>query len=548
MSETLVHSSPSSGGRTARTASRVGAVMVGMLLLGCSAAVLAFGLWRVQCPGLYYDEVLFVEGWQPHPHFTWVVHGLPVMSLSYLGALKSWLYWPLAHRLTPALVRAPTVLMAVVSLWLTAAVATRLAGTAAGIAVACLLAVDPAFLFLHRLDWGPIAIATLLRTASLLLILRWRAGGGNWCAIAAAFLVGVGLYDKVIFAWYVAALAAAIVATRRHWPRPRPHVVAGGALALIVGAAPLVAYNLKDPLATLRDNAILTTRPLGRQIVERGTLIVDTLAGGDVYFFVNGQRLARPLPCPGLSPRLARVFCGRFPLRGAWLPWVTAASLVVVLASGALRTSFATRFVAVLLAAAIAVILPLAQATGAHHVAMMLPFPQLLLAVVAGEAWRHRLRWRWPAVSLIVAVLATGAAVSLRTAVSFAGLCGRGAWSPATYRIAAFADAHAHDRVLLGDWGFAAQIHALAPRAAPEDWSWALIDDRARPADVLPEPGRRTFLLVHTTGATVSHAARGRAFAHVRAAGLLAKRHDVVTDLDGRPTAFVLELVPRRRR
>lgn len=521
--------------------------MVGMLLLGCSAAVLAFGLWRVQCPGLYYDEVLFVEGWQPHPHFTWVVGGVPVMSLSYLGALKSWLYWPVAHRLTPALVRAPAVALAVLSLWLAAAVGRRLAGTAAAIVVACLLAFDPAFLFLHRLDWGPVAIATLLRLASLLLILRWRAGGGGWCLVVAGFLIGVGLYDKIIFAWYVAALAAAILATWRHWPRPRLRVLAGSAVALAIGAAPLLAYNVENPLATFRDNTILTTRPFARQVVERGTLIVQVLAGADVYFFVNGQPLRSSLPCPGLSPRLARIVCGRFPLRGAWLPAATLVALLAVLTSGALRAAFATRFVAVLLAATIAVILPLAQATGAHHVATMLPFPQLLLAVVGAEAWRHGLRWRWPAVLLIVAVLATSLAVSVRTVVSFAGLCGRGAWSAAIYPIAAFADAHVHDRVLLGDWGFATQIHTLAPRAAPEDWSWALIEDRARPADLTPQPGRRTFLVVHTHPTTVSRVARQRAFAYVRAAGLRAKRRDVTTDLDGRPTAFVLELVPRRR-
>jgi hypothetical protein len=526
----------------------VAAVLVGLLLVGCSVAVLAFGTWRVQCPGLYYDEVLFVEGWQPRPHFAWVVDGVPIMSLSYLGALKSWLYWPLQDRLSAGLVRLPTVLLAIVSLWLTAAVAARLAGTAAAIAVACLLAVDPALLFVHRLDWGPVAIAMLLRMASLALLLRWRSSGGGWCVVVAAFLIGVGLYDKVIFAWYVMALALAVLTTWRQWPRPRFGLLAGAAVATLIGAAPLVAYNLQFPLTTFHDNAILTTRPLLRQIVERGTLIVHTLSGADVYFFVNGQRLTKPLPCPGLTPAVARIVCGRFALDGGWLPWATVAALVAVGASRALRTAFATRFVAVLLAGIIAVILPLAQATGAHHVAMMLPFPQLLLAVVAAEAWRQRLRWRPAAVLAVVVVVGTSLAVSARTVASFAGLCGRGAWSPATYRLAAFAAANAQHRLLLGDWGFAAQIHTLAPQATPEDWSWALIEDRASAADLRPQPGRRTFLLVHTVGTTVAHVARQRAFAYVRAAGLHAKRHDVATDLDGRPTAFVLELVPRRRR
>ena len=531
--------------RTARTASRVGALAVALVLAGCSAAVLIFGTWRVQCPGLYYDEVLFVEGWQPDRHFAWYVGAVPVMSLSYLGALKSWLYWPLHDRLSVDWVRVPWVLSAVVCLLLTYLICRRLAGRGAGMWAALLLAVDPAFLFLHRLDWGPVAIAMLLRLTSLARVLRWRVAGGGARLVAAAFLIGVGLYDKVIFAWYVAALVMAALATWQWWRVPRMRVAAASFVALALGALPLLAYNLRFPLATFGNNPILTAEPLLRQLANRLTLMADTLSGAAVYDFVNGQPLARPLPCPGLPPWLAGFVCGPFPLDGAWLPPVTILVLIAVIVVASLRNGFATRFLAVLTVGVGLIMLPVAQATGAHHVAMLLPFPQMLLAVVVVEAWRRRSRWRLPLVAALFGVLATGFAVSTRTLVSFGGLCGRGVWSPATYALADFAAAHPRDRLVLADWGFASQLHTLAPHATLEDWSWALRDDRATPADVAPVVDRRTFLLLHAHATTIFGPARGRALAHVRAAGLRAKPVEVARDRDGRATAFVLELVPR---
>jgi hypothetical protein len=271
------------------------------------------------------------------------------------------------------------------------------------------------------------------------------------------------------------------------------------------------------------------------------------LSGADLYFFVNGQPLPAPLPCPGLPPWLAQIVCGSFPLAGAWLPIVTVLALVAVLVTP-LRNVFATRFVAMLATFVGVIMLPVAQATGAHHVAMMLPFPQMLLAVVTAETWRRWPLWRLPVVAAYLAVLATGLAVSTRTVVAIGGLCGRHGWSSGTYALAEFAAAHPHDRIVLADWGFASQLHTLAPAAQLDDWSWALQEDRATPADLRPLPGRQTFMLLHTHATTVFRPARRRALVHVRAAGLRAKRVAVARDLDGRPTAFVVALVPRARR
>ena len=64
---------------------------VGALLLGLELSFLAG-------PGIQEDEALFVAPFLTSTSslYEWRWGGLriPVMSMDYLGALKSWLYWP----------------------------------------------------------------------------------------------------------------------------------------------------------------------------------------------------------------------------------------------------------------------------------------------------------------------------------------------------------------------------------------------------------------------------------------------------------------------
>jgi uncharacterized membrane protein len=499
-------------------------------------------LWRIRCPGLYYDELWFVNGWRPNDLCAWCPGGVPVMSLSYLGAIKTWLYWPVAEHLSPAMLRVPTVLAAALSLVLAYAATRRLAGRGAALLAAALLAVDPAFLFFQRLDWGPVAIGILLRAGSLLLLVQWRDQGGSWRLVATAFLLGLGLYDKVIFAWYVAALAVALVATRRSWPAPSGRVLAASAAALTLGAAPLLVFNVATPLATFRQNAFVERVLLVPLIRERLELIAHTLDGRALYEYVNQQPLTALLPCPQLPPAWGAWLCGPFPLAGSLFPLALAIALGLALLVRPLRTDVASRLLAVLVAGTAAMMVPVPR-VGPHHVPVLLPFPQMLVAVVAARCATRWPRWRAGLALTILLVIASAAAVSIRTAVSFAGLCGRSAWSAAIYRVADFVAAHPHDRILLGDWGFNCQLRALSPTVPVDDVSWALIRGDATPAAFRPVVGRRTFLLLHHRRTEFLPQTRRRAFALLRAAGLRARKIAVLRDLDGRPTTYVVELL-----
>ena len=528
---------------------RLGTILV---LGGCVGFTLALGLWRIDCPGLHYDEVFFVAGWSPLGAFEWRPNGLPLMQISYLGAVKTWLYWPVANHLSPALIRVPPLLAAGFSIFLAYCATRRLAGRVAALLAAVILAFDPAFIFLQRLDWGPVALGALFRIASFLLLVQWRDQGGWWRLPLAAFLIGLGLYDKVIFAWYVVALGAALVATRDHWPRPSARVVLFSALSLALGAGPLIAYNVVSGFATLHSAVLDPRQPLAVLLPTHLNLIADTFGGRRLYEMVNRASLQAPIACPGLSASWAASLCGRFPLDSSWFPMALAVAFLLVFVLRPLREDTACRILGLLVAVTAAVFMPIglgkasgvATELGPHHAAMLLPFAEMFVAVVGVRAARQGWAWRVPIGLGLVIVLMTSAAVSVRTAASFAGTCGRGGWSPAIYQARDFVQDHAGDRILLGDWGFYCQLRVLAPHVPLDDVSWELQRDDLEPARLQPTPGLRTFLLLHRRDSALFTSARRRALGIIRRSGWQIRRTRTLRDLDGRPTADVVEILP----
>lgn len=134
---------------------------------------LLIATWRLSEPGLYFDEVLFVNAALGCPHGELFVHknwhGVPVMLMPYIGALKAWIYYPIfqVFDVSGFSVRLPMVLWGACSIGLTYLYASRLFSPMVGWIAACLLAVEPGFIFHTRWDWGPTALMMLFKSLFL---------------------------------------------------------------------------------------------------------------------------------------------------------------------------------------------------------------------------------------------------------------------------------------------------------------------------------------------------------------------------------------------
>jgi len=357
--------------------------MVGALLLGLQLSFLAG-------PGIQEDEALFVapflRGAAALYEWRWGGLHIPVMSMDYLGALKSWVYWPVFSVWHPGVwsMRVPVALLSVVTLLLFADVARRVAGRRVALAAALILATDAVFVLVNVFDMT-VCLLLLATVAFLRLLQRQYLG--------AAFLVaGLALWYKAIFLFPLVAMllafAVAYPTAVRRWLTLRNLAVAAVCLAL--GAAPLIAFNLARHGATFQASQDLPGVPAGEKLV----MLQHTLDGRafehymirstlDEKIAVSGSSMADVVvgwyreshlgPGSGLAPLLALALLA--------LPFLRRSSLFPALV-----------FSWVAAGAAYGAMLVFRDAgAGPHHTVLLDPAPQFIVAAsvaALAERWR----------------------------------------------------------------------------------------------------------------------------------------------------------------
>ena len=139
--------------------------------------VVMAGRW-IASPGLQYDEVLFVNAATGEPTNGLFVAkrllGLPVMLMGYIGALKAYLYYPVfqVFGVSPETVRWPVILVSLATLAFTYLVARFTFDRLVSALVVLVMSVDPTFMYLTKLDYGPVALMMILKVAALFFALR----------------------------------------------------------------------------------------------------------------------------------------------------------------------------------------------------------------------------------------------------------------------------------------------------------------------------------------------------------------------------------------
>jgi hypothetical protein len=241
----------------------------GAIALGLAAAI-AFALLagvRLTAQGPHYDELHQAVG-----AFTWIgepppstfcldFHGVCVLTTSYSAAIKTNLYG-LFLRLSGrgfsvADWRWLAILLVAASFPLFAAGAWPVLRRSEIAFMLLLLTTDGSLLLLTRFDWGPVALAFLLRISMVAVWLRGEASDspppGNTFALGV--LAGLATFEKLSSCLLVLALAVLIPGDRRR--RTRGHLAAA-LLGLGAGALPLLLVNLgwlakNGELISLRD-------------------------------------------------------------------------------------------------------------------------------------------------------------------------------------------------------------------------------------------------------------------------------------------------------
>ncbi len=411
-------------------------------------AALGFAILSVALlpyPGLQDDEVLFTAPLYGPPGTR-----IPLVLMSYLGTLKTWLYRAIFALAPPSRwsVRLPMVLAGLGTIWLTWVWTRRLAGPRAAAFAVALLATDSVFILTNTFDWGPVALQHLLLMGGLVAIQQWLQTDSKWFVALGFFLWGLGLWDKALMLWPLTGMAIATLCVypseARRQIRRDPFLIA--CAALLLGALPMVRYNILHRGETLSANTRLSIREIPRKAEE----LRETLNGSALLEFMVATT---PGPIAGTPRTLVermsvgiRTLLGSQP--GNWMLPAFGLSLAAL--------AFLRRRILVFLLIAMAVTwLQMAANTGTggsvHHVILLWPFPCVFIGIAFGGLAERIPR---SAVALVAVIVFVNV---LNTNENLADLVlngSAGGWTDAFYRLTGALYRYRAGEIAVVDWGY----------------------------------------------------------------------------------------------
>lgn len=437
-----------------------------VVLIACGLFI-TLGVLFIPLAGIQTDEAIFTGPIYEHfspPFFSRILHlQVPAMLMSYLGTLKTILYYPI-FKIWGANVwslRLPMLLLGAITIFIFYRLARTLVSPWAALLGAFLLATDPVVFMTSTFDWGPVAIEHLLLVTACLCMCRFgseETGGipkkdaERWLA-AACFCLGLALWNKAIFAWALAGLVAASVATL--WAplcriiTLRKIAIAGG--ALVLGAAPLIIYNLRHPGATVQQNAQL----LPSEVSRKWPQVKLALQGSSLFGYIASDESRAPSKAPmGTAARASAWLREELGARrSSGFYYVLGGLFALVPLWWRSRTAwFALVFS---LVAWLAMALTHNAGDSAHHVVLIWPFPILFAVAVL-----DRLPKLLSASTVVVVVLMNLTVVNqylFQLNQNGPGVI----FTDAIFPLSGALEEHPDQKIYLGDWGMVDSLNFL---------------------------------------------------------------------------------------
>src|SRR5216117_3278828 len=185
------------------------------LAIAAACIFIFLAAYRIELPGLYVDELDFVNAAQGAPDNTMIhmrLGSVPLFIMPYLGALKAWIYAPIfgLFGVSALTIRLPAILIAAATLLIFYQLMRAKLGPVWATIGLWIMMVDPANLFPSRLDWGPTVLMHFFQAAILALWFSYRNKPEVWKIGLILICFGLGFFDKFNFIWLVLAFLIGI--------------------------------------------------------------------------------------------------------------------------------------------------------------------------------------------------------------------------------------------------------------------------------------------------------------------------------------------------
>jgi 4-amino-4-deoxy-L-arabinose transferase-like glycosyltransferase len=362
--------------------------------------------------GIENDEALFAQGlYRPRGELYSIHIGrshVPIMLMTYLGALKSWVYGPVLKLfgISLATLRLPMLLAGAFSIWLFFLLLRRIAGDRAALIGCALLASDSLYLLTACFDWGPVALQHLLLAAGALLVVQFHQERRELALAAGFFFFGLAMWDKALAVWILSGLAIGGILT---FPRAilkeitlRRAALAAAAFAL--GTLPLTIYNIENNGGTFHGN--FQSAP--QDLAGKALFLARSSSGAGLFGWMTAEDWETPhphAPRNAVERAAARLSALAGHPRNSLLGYAFALALLLAPLAG--WTNFRIVLWALIAMAVAWFQMAINQNTGGsiHHTILLWPLPQAIIAIAFAGASRRLGRADIAALSVVMAAL-----------------------------------------------------------------------------------------------------------------------------------------------
>jgi hypothetical protein len=419
----------------------------------------ALGLTFLHSAGAQFDEVLFGSAIYPPIGIESTLAigrvSVPLMLMTYIGALKAWLWYPLLRAFGPSVesLRLPALAAAAASVWLFFLALRRWVDPRIAALAALLLATDVNYLLTSLYDWGPVALQHLF------FMLAISAGVRGWWFVL-GLSAGLALFDKAVSIWLLAGLGVAflivfprVVLRCARSPRRLGLLTAG----FLLGAAPLIYYNATQSLRTFTADVGFTTD----DYAGKTRLLGLALRGNGLFGYLTREEAAlAPPAAPSLSEQISlRVSAALGNPRNSLQMLLAALSLLLLPLLLFGPTGRIALWLALGAVFACGLMFSTANAGGAlHHTILLWPIPQLLIGLACGEIQRRAPR-AFPALALLL-IVGVGSNLAVANTLR-AQMLTNGpttVWSDALPRLIETLDRYSTRPVYAVEWGISEQV------------------------------------------------------------------------------------------
>jgi hypothetical protein len=525
------------------------ALFAGSLLFALGL-FLGFGLLLAAVLGFEYDEVIFARVLQvPNEAPLNVQIGavtLPLMIVSYAGALKSLLFGPLFQLFgyTVGTVRIPALMLAALSLALLGRLAFTISGQTAALFCVWLLCTDATLLTTVTCDWGPVVLQNLLLVAGLLCFESWPRHRRGWLLFLGGLAFGLALWDKAIFIWNLSSMLVALLLVQGRALLRQSHrcrSLATVAAGLFLGVSPLIWFNVTTSGRTVHENNRFSTQELSSKFTYLRLSLNGEAAANS---FVDRER-----PAPDKAARPLAHLARALSHSATFLVSVSREWLFVLLVPLGLwlAKSSERRWILFFLISASLAWLQSAITVGAgrsiHHAVLIWPLLYAGLGICAAAVSHRAHRIGVPAMGAMLVLFSL--AGLWRINLTYANLLNYSpvvAFSNADAALSAYLKTAGIQRVLTTDWGIEKPVAVRAANLRTMDESFSLRAKTPIGEDLFHCQAPECVLVGHTDARELM---RNNQF--LRA--WLQERHmerrelAVIADTHGTPTFEVFEVV-----